>query len=551
MEKINGENILDFQAILDSKLDSFIDDTSVFELDNDYFDVAFFKKISNEDGTFTVEVESEHVSYRLNRPEYNIECFTEIGTPVYVLSKILDKTEFSIGTVDFTTSITFSAQEPKSRRQLLMEFVALLGGEISFNKFTVDILTHRGSTTAKKVIKDRNIKVVSKTVDKREFDSDGKYKVTYSCTPICLPNELYTLGDDILLIQKQLGINEYLRVVSLNYNPYSMDVALEFSNYTNGLEDNLYRIITSTVVKDKLYNGCRIGPEFGFEAIRNDKKARAYFRSDGLAMQTSDGKGTAWRDRLYYYYDSKKDETTLVYDGKLSVDLLNTISGIISPYIYSENGAIVNALVRRLRTDLSKPFRYLYKDTSDVQFQDIGDTENASGRYFEVDYCQIDSPPVQFSTPSIEGSEKTLLWWFEGRVGESMTTNPAYAVPEGETDPVPVMVYQYTNTIQHKEELFQDAQGAWSVRSQWGEETFGSSGIIEKTPEFFQMIIESDNANVGGIRIGLTTGVQLFNPVTKDWEYPGKNMTPWYGTQAEYDSLPHKEPDKQYFIESS
>ena len=81
-EELNGgENTLDFEAVLDSKLSDLLNENSIFELDGDYFDTAMFKKIANDDGTYTVEVESEHISYRLNNPEYDKEYFTEDGTP--------------------------------------------------------------------------------------------------------------------------------------------------------------------------------------------------------------------------------------------------------------------------------------------------------------------------------------------------------------------------------------------------------------------------------------------------------------------------------------
>ena len=208
LEEINGENILDFQAVLDHKLNNLINENTVFELDDEWFDTAFFKKVMNEDNTYTVEVESEHISYRLNNPDYDKEYFTELGDPTYILGKILQGTGFTVGIVEFTNVETYSAQEAKSRRQLLMEYVAYLRGEVRFRKFTIDILNRRGSAEAKPVIKDRNVRVISKTVNKRERDEQGNPLVSYECTPIYLPGDIYDLGDNVRLMQKDLGINE-------------------------------------------------------------------------------------------------------------------------------------------------------------------------------------------------------------------------------------------------------------------------------------------------------------------------------------------------------
>ena len=384
LEEINGENVLDFTAVLDTKLNSFIDENSVFELDNDYFDTAFFKKIANEDNTYTVEVESEHISYRLNNPDYDVEYFTESGTPTYILDKILDGTGFTVGIVEYTDVVTYSAQEAKSRRQLLMEFVAYLGGELQASKFVIGIVQHLGSTSAKPVIKDRNVKIVSKTVNKRTLDESGNPMVSYGCTPIYLPGDSYSLGDDIILRQKDLSINEELRVVSISRDVYDIkNVTFQFANYANGLESSLYRIATSTVSKDKLYNGCRIGPEFGFEAVRNDKKARAYFRSDGMKFQSGDGTGETWKDRLYFEYDAETDETVMVIDGKLSAGTIEaleaefdvTISNtIIVNNLTAEKGNIAELTVDELdSSDKVKNYKADPKITDDVNYIRIYD----------------------------------------------------------------------------------------------------------------------------------------------------------------------------------
>jgi hypothetical protein len=44
LEELNGENTLDFEAVLDAKLGNLIDEDSIFEVDDDYFDTAFLEK---------------------------------------------------------------------------------------------------------------------------------------------------------------------------------------------------------------------------------------------------------------------------------------------------------------------------------------------------------------------------------------------------------------------------------------------------------------------------------------------------------------------------
>lgn len=290
-EEINGENVLNFEAILDEKVATYLNENSIIELNNDYFDIAYLRKNHNEDGTLTVEVETEHVSYRLNNPEYDKEWFTEIGTPSYILEKILAGTGFTIKTIEFTTTLTYSAQEKKSRRQLLMEFAHLLGGELVFNKFEISIVNRRGNVEPQLFTTGKNIKIVSKIYNKREIDEEGNPLVAYVCEPILLPNVSLSLGDNALLVQKDLGIREDLRVVSYSYNPYDkMEATIELANFISGLEDVIYRIQTTTVAKEKVYNGCRIGPDEGFVAERSDRKAKTVMNAtEGISIYSGSG----------------------------------------------------------------------------------------------------------------------------------------------------------------------------------------------------------------------------------------------------------------------
>lgn len=293
-EEINGENTLKFDAILDKKVSNNLNENSIIELEEDYFDIAYLKKNQNEDGTLTVNVETEHISYRLNNPEYYKEYFTSTGTPTFVLSEILQGTGFTVGTVEYSNNITYSAQEKKSRRQMLMEFVNLLGGEVDFNKFEVSIVNHRGNTESKVLAKGKNIKIVSKTYNKRETDELGNPLIAYEVKPIQIPGKKLVLGDEVLLLQKDLGIRENLRIIRIGYNPYeNIEADIELANFISGIEDQLYRIETSTVVKEKVYNGTRIGPEEGFVSERSDNKVKTTMNAtEGIKIESDlDGTG--------------------------------------------------------------------------------------------------------------------------------------------------------------------------------------------------------------------------------------------------------------------
>lgn len=296
-ERINDENIFTFTAVLDTKAATYINENNIVEFENDYFNIAYYSKNINEDGTATIQVECEHVSYELNDSAYDTDNFAYTGTPTEVLTDILAGTDFTVGTIEFTESITYSAQEKKSRRQMLMEFVSLLGGEVVFNKYEVSILARRGSTDLQILTTGKNIKIISKIYNGRENPAT----VAYTCTPIQLPDKEIAIGDDVLLIQSDLGIEDTLRVVSIGYNPDDeTETEIEISNAVKSLEDQIYRIQTTTVAKEKVYNGCKIGPEEGFVATKSDNTVKSVLNAtDGISIQLSDDNGNTWEAVFY------------------------------------------------------------------------------------------------------------------------------------------------------------------------------------------------------------------------------------------------------------
>ena len=296
-ERINDENIFTFTAVLDTKAATYINENNIVEFEDDYFNIAYYSKDINEDGTATIEVECEHISYELNDPIYNTDNFAYTGTPTEVLTNILAGTGYTVGTVEFTDNITYSAQEKKSRRQMLMAFVSLLSGEVVFNKYEVSILARRGSTDLQILTTGKNIKIISKIYNGRENPAT----VAYTCTPIQLPDKEIAIGDDVLLIQSDLGIEDTLRVVSIGYNPDDeTQTEFEISNSVQSLEDQIYKIETSTITKEKVYNGCKIGPIEGFVATKSDNTVKtALNATEGISIKLSDDNGNTW-DAVFY-----------------------------------------------------------------------------------------------------------------------------------------------------------------------------------------------------------------------------------------------------------
>lgn len=348
-EELNGANTLSLETVIDKKTDAYLNENSVLELDTDYFDIAYLEKSKNEDETSMINANAEHISYRLNNPEYDVEEFTETGSPAVIFAKILSGTGFTSAGIDVTTNVTISIQEKKSRRQLLMEFAAICDAELMFYRFTVKLLKKRGSRDIKLFTDGKNISVVSKIVDKGERDELGNPKIAYTCTSSILDNSSINIGDDILLIQSELGIRENLRVVSYSYNPYNKrSTILEIGNFVSDLADTIYNIETGTVAKENLYNGCKIGPDEGFVAeARNKNDPTKYVfaktvmnATDGISIYSSTGDNKSLERNFYVDTDGTIQAKGLYISGESTFRGLVTAAEI---EVSNFTGGTINA----------------------------------------------------------------------------------------------------------------------------------------------------------------------------------------------------------------
>lgn len=310
-EALNAENTLTFKAVLDEKTALLVTEGNIVECDNDYFDIVYYDKAINQNGTNTIRCEAEHVSYRLNNAAYNLEEFDLVGTPTQILTALLvgsgaiNGTGFTLGIIEPTTFGTYTVKEASSRRSLLMGYANSIGAELSFNKFEVSLHTHRGSSAPVIYTTGKNLKIINKIYDGRQIPA----LISYTAEPIALPNKTMSLGDEVRLVQPELSVSESLRVISLSFNPMDKQtLVIEISNYVETLENQFYEVAQQTVIKDKLYHGTRIGPEYGFESVRSDKRARSITNSDTLAWQIGDGTGAidSWANVLWYDSNTMK-----------------------------------------------------------------------------------------------------------------------------------------------------------------------------------------------------------------------------------------------------
>lgn len=303
-ESINKEYYLTFTTIIDGDKSEYIANDNIIEADGNYFQIVYFQKQRTSSGELLIQVEAWQVAMDLNDPAYNLDTFTEDDTPTNILTAILAGTGFTVGTVDFVTQTTFSIQEKSSRRSILIQFAEILGGELKFDKYSISLLTQRGADNGVQLRVGKNLMGITKDVDKRS----GTLQTAYDVDMVELRTlsefgdlEAVELGDTVKIIDSDVGVNEKQRIVTYAYSPkLRISSRVVIANHLDGIEDSLFRIERTTIVKEKVYNGIKIGPEDGFEAIRSDNKARTIMNAtEGIKIQQGDGTGNVWTDVIY------------------------------------------------------------------------------------------------------------------------------------------------------------------------------------------------------------------------------------------------------------
>ena len=234
-ETLEGEFTLSFTVMAKSALA--LKTKQIAKLDNQYFEIVQIGK-SIQGSLPICSVLCEHVSYLLNHEMYNITEFDFTGDPATGLSQLLAGTPYSAGIVDFTESVTMKINQKVSRRAALMQFIAILGGEIQYDGYSINIRSHRGSNDYIPVMGSKNVTNVAVSHDSRENAS------SYDISFFKLMD--LAVGDNVHIIFNPLGINVKTRIISLEYNPfYRFNIRVEVGRYRPSISDTFYRIENS------------------------------------------------------------------------------------------------------------------------------------------------------------------------------------------------------------------------------------------------------------------------------------------------------------------
>lgn len=231
-DALDGELTLSFSTL--SHLAAGIQTEQVLRLGNLYFSVARVQK-SITNGLWLTSVTGEHISYTLNDDAYMLTSFDFTGTPSGALSALLAGTRLSAGTVEFSDTVTLQINQECTRRAALMQLIALLGGEIEYDGYAVNIRAHRGSQTPRELMESRNVTNVGVTVDARSNT------VSYEIAFFKLVD--IAVGDMAHIVFSPLGIDVNTRIISLEYNPFHpYNARVEIGSYIPSINDSLYRL---------------------------------------------------------------------------------------------------------------------------------------------------------------------------------------------------------------------------------------------------------------------------------------------------------------------
>ena len=321
LEELNRGFAFSFQTIIDGDKSDYVTYQNIVEIEDNYFNIVYTKDNHNADDTLTIDAECEHVSYDLIGDENNpadlmiVDYYADVGTPTELLTNLLAGTNFTVGQVEFSALTTLAINEKVSKRGILLIMAAQLGGELKFSKYEISLLSRRGADLGLGFRYRKNLMSMSRITDNRNRVA-GLPAVTYDTDVAELEfaqghgiDDHYELGDTVYLFDDQLGIaNLPVRVIKESHNPVQrMKGNVTISNtagaFIKDMSDTVVALQQTTITKESLYNGVKIGPDEGFVAIRSDNKVKSVLNAtEGISVQSGDGLG-AWIDRFYVDVD--------------------------------------------------------------------------------------------------------------------------------------------------------------------------------------------------------------------------------------------------------
>lgn len=278
-QKLSGECTIDF-TLMTRQLEGLVSVGDRLEVDGFVFNITEVKK-QITGGVCYTQMTGEHVSYILNDEKYKVVAYDSVDPIRDQLQALLSGTPFSVGMVDFTEAVTLKVNTEVTRRSVIMQLIALVGGEIEYDGYTIGIRSHVGKTERNDVMKNANVQDISYTHNASEDNTN------YSLS--LYQKGKLELGDELILKFDPLGIDTESRIVGMDWNPFNYrEVSITVGQYIPTLNDSLYELIAT--VEDITQRTSRYTLEFG-EIIGNGVFyfTRSYNDLPYWQVETNDG----------------------------------------------------------------------------------------------------------------------------------------------------------------------------------------------------------------------------------------------------------------------
>ena len=226
-DKLSGERTLSFSVLASRSQPLSVGMTA--KLDGQFYSIVrVSKKIT---GGFPVTTaQCEHITYLLNKEQYNLVTFVFEGTPADGMAKLLSGTPFTVGIIEATGRVecAFTDQSPLSRRSALIQFVDACGCEVEYDGYKINLCKHRGSVNRKQLMDGENVTNLAVTIDSRE--NTQSYEIS-----LFKMADLQA-GDEVNISYSPMGVNVDTRIISIEYDPfYRYTVRVEVGDYVPNL----------------------------------------------------------------------------------------------------------------------------------------------------------------------------------------------------------------------------------------------------------------------------------------------------------------------------
>lgn len=278
-EKLSGECTIEF-TLMTRQIEGVVSVGDRLEVVGLVFNITEVKK-QITGGVCYTQMAGEHVSYILNDEEYKVVAYDYSGTVQSHLETLLSGTPFTIGPIDFNDEVTLKVNNEVTRRSVIMQLIAMVGGEIEYDGYTIGIRSHVGKVQKTDIMKTSNVEDISYAHNASEGNTN------YSLS--LYQKGKLELGDELTLKFDPLHIDTESRIVGMEWNPFNYkEVSITVGQYIPTLNDSLYELIST--VEDITQRTARYTIEFG-EIIGNGTFyfTRSYNDKPYWQTQTNDG----------------------------------------------------------------------------------------------------------------------------------------------------------------------------------------------------------------------------------------------------------------------